>query len=84
MLFDNWAATVLIGIVFIEVLVLLINGFRCPLTDIAGRYTEVRRDNFDIFLPEWVARHNKMNFGILYLAGIAVPVAVWLGAGSER
>ena len=72
------AATVLIGIVFIEVLVLLFNGFRCPLTDVAGRYTGDRKDNFDIFLPEWVARHNKTIFGILYLTGIVVTLAVWI------
>jgi hypothetical protein len=73
-------AAILISIVLLEVIVLLINGFRCPLTDLAERYTEDRWDNFDIFLPEWVARHNKTIFGILYLAGIALTLAVWLRA----
>ncbi len=71
------AALVFIGIVFVEGLVLVINGWRCPLTDIAARYTEDRRDNFDIYLPEWLARHNKTIFTILYVLGIFFTFARW-------
>lgn len=71
------AAFALIGVVFAEVLVLACNGMRCPLTGVAARYTDDRRDNFDIYLPEWLARHNKRIFGTLYVAGIAVTVALW-------
>ncbi len=42
------------------------NRLRCPLTGLAGRYTTDRADNFDIFLPEWLARHNKLLFGSLF------------------
>ena len=60
----------LIGFVFLEVMVLVANRMRCPLTDVAGRYTAERQDNFDIYLPLWLARHNKEVFGGLYVAGI--------------
>ncbi len=70
-------ALVFVGIVFVEGLVLVLNGWRCPLTDIAARYTTDRRDNFDIYLPEWLARHNKTIFTILYLLGIIFTVALW-------
>src|SRR4029078_9806792 len=63
-------AAMLILIVLAEVLVLAFNGFRCPLTAIAARYTEDRRDNFDIYLPLWLARYNKQIFGSLFGAGI--------------
>ncbi len=69
----------LCGIVFLEVLVLLLNGWRCPLTPLAARYTADREDNFDIFLPVWLARHNKSIFGTLYLAGVILVVYRWLG-----
>jgi hypothetical protein len=45
------------------VLVLIANDESCPLTGVAARYTVDRRDNFDIYLPEWLARHNKLIFG---------------------
>ena len=63
-----WA---LAGLVFLEVLVLRVNGMRCPLTDLAGRYTTARHANFDIYLPLWLARHNQRLFGTLYVIGLA-------------
>jgi hypothetical protein len=71
------AATWFVGIVFVEVLVIVLNRWRCPLTPVAARYTEDRRANFDIFLPEWLARHNKLIFGGLYLAGIVILILGW-------
>jgi hypothetical protein len=63
-------AWILIGLVTVEVLVLLANGFRCPLTAVAARFTDDRRDNFDIYLPLWLARYNKQIFGTLFVAGV--------------
>jgi hypothetical protein len=74
---DFYAAAILIGVVLVEVLVLLANGFRCPLTDVAARYTEDRQDNFDIYLPLWIARYNKQIFGTLFVAGIVLTLVVW-------
>lgn len=70
-------ASVLIGLVAVETLVLAFNQWRCPLTDVAGRYTTARHDNFDIYLPLWLARYNKQIFGTLYLIGIAWTLLVW-------
>ncbi len=75
-------AAVLALIVLGEVVVLAVNRWRCPLTPIAARYTENRRANFDIYLPEWLARYNKEIFGPLYLAGVALLVVRWIGAGT--
>lgn len=66
-----------IAIVLVEVLVLVFNGWRCPLTDVAARYTDDRRANFDIYLPEWLARYNKLIFGLLYVLGSLFAVARW-------
>jgi hypothetical protein len=70
-------ALVLIAIVLVEVAILLANGFRCPLTSVAARYTDDRRDNFDIYLPLWVARYNKQIFGTLFVAGIVYTIVQW-------
>lgn len=68
------------AIVLVEVLVLLGNRWRCPLTAVAARHTTDRRDNFDIYLPLWLARHNKRVFGALYVGGMAFALVLWLRA----
>jgi len=76
------AAAWFAGIVFVEVLVIVLNRWRCPLTPLAARFTEDRRANFDIFLPEWLARHNKTIFGALYFAGVVYLVLSWAAQRS--
>lgn len=66
------------AVVLGEVLVLVLNRMRCPLTGVAARYTSARADNFDIFLPLWLARYNKTIFGTLYAAGIVYALVEWL------
>jgi polyferredoxin len=75
----GWSA-VFMGVVGVEALVLILNGWKCPLTAIASRYTDDRRDNFDIYLPEWLARYNKLIFGALYAAGMLITALQWAHA----
>jgi hypothetical protein len=70
-------AFLLIAIVLVEVAILAFNRMRCPLTAVAARYTPDRRDNFDIYLPLWVARYNKQIFGTLFGAGILYTIFQW-------
>jgi hypothetical protein len=72
------AAAAFAIIVLVEVLVLVFNRFQCPLTPVAARYTADRSDNFDIYLPLWLARYNKIIFGSLYVAGLAYALTQWL------
>jgi hypothetical protein len=67
------------GIVLVEILILLFNRWQCPLTAVAARYTADRRANFDIFLPEWLARYNKEIFGTLFVFGLLFALARWMG-----
>jgi hypothetical protein len=54
-------AEVLAGLVFVECAVLALNRGPCPLTDLASRYTDDRAAaNFDIHLPEWLARRHSV------------------------
>jgi len=80
---DFRAATLLIAIVTLEVLVLILNRFRCPLTGVAARYTRDRSDNFDIYLPLWVARYNKQIFGALFVAGIVYTLVQWRASSGS-
>lgn len=75
---NHIAAAVFALIVFAEVIVLAFNKWTCPLTPWAARYTDERSGNFDIFLPEWIARYNKHIFGPLYFAGVVFALIRWL------
>lgn len=67
----------LIGLVAIEGLVLLVNRWTCPLTNLAARHTRDREDNFDIYLPPFLARHTKRIFTPLYLLGAIYAALAW-------
>jgi hypothetical protein len=73
----RWAA-ILTALVLLECGVLALNGGRCPLSDLAARLTDNRADNFDIYLPNWLAQHNKVIFGALFVAGELVVLGCWL------
>ncbi len=74
-----WAG-VLSGLVLLECVVLALNRGRCPLTDVAARYTDERAANFDIYLPEWLARYNKEIFGVIFVLGEVFVVWRWFAA----
>jgi hypothetical protein len=71
-------ALVLTIVVLGEIAVLGANRMRCPLTEVAERYTDERSDNFDIYLPPWLARNNKLLFGSLFVVGETVLAGCWL------
>jgi hypothetical protein len=66
---DNliWVA---ISIVVIEGIVLLVNKWKCPLTPLVSRYSDDKKANFDIFLPNWLAKYGKEIGLILFVIGI--------------
>ena len=73
----DWAI-ILTVIILIESGVLALNKGRCPLTGVAARFTDERKDNFDIYLPNWVARHNKAIFGTLFAVNELFVLLCWL------
>ena len=71
-------ASWLTALVVAECVVLGLNRGRCPLTDLAAKFTADREANFDIYLPRWIARSNKLIFGSLFVAGELVLLWRWL------
>jgi len=71
-------AMALIAAVMVEVLILAANRMRCPLTGVAARFTDDRKDNFDIYLPLWIARHNKTIFRLLYVGAVMYTFVRWM------
>ncbi|MCL2011393.1 MAG: hypothetical protein FWG75_01185 [Cystobacterineae bacterium] len=61
-----------VGAIFLEGIVLLINKWECPLTSLAKKYTDKHSVNFDIFLPEWLAKYNKILFSAIFFVGLSL------------
>lgn len=67
----SWIA---VALVVGEGLVLLMFKGRCPLTILARKYSDSEKDNFDIYLPNWLAKYNKVIFGILFAVGVVLII----------
>lgn len=56
------------GLIILEGITLLVFKFFCPLTLIARKYSTSTKDNFDIYLPNWLAKYNKLIYtGIMII-----------------
>lgn len=73
----GWALLLSV-LVVCECAVLAANRGRCPLTDWAARFTDERGANFDIYLPDWLARNNKTIFGVLLVVNEVIVLWRWL------
>ncbi len=71
---DIWV-WICIGLVVLEGLVLLAFKMFCPLTIIARKYSDSTKANFDIFLPDWLAKYNKLIYTSIF--GIAIMILVY-------
>lgn len=61
-----------------ETIVLLFNKWTCPLTPLAKKYTSEKNDNFDIYLPNWLAKYNKIIFGTIFTVGVFLVIFNWI------
>jgi len=71
----SWIA---VSLVVVEGIVLLIFGGNCPLTVMARKYSDSPKANFDIFLPDWLAKYNKQIFTSLFGIGLLLMLAQYL------
>jgi len=68
----NLLTWIAVGIILMEGVVLLTFKMSCPLTIVARKYSDSTKHNFDIYLPNWLARYNKQIFTAIYLVGIFI------------
>lgn len=70
---DKWT-WVCWGLIIIEGLILAVFKNICPITLIARKFSDSKRDNFDIFLPLWLARNNKIIYAIIVFIIILISI----------
>ena len=66
-----------IGLILMEGIVLLVFNKMCPLTIVARKYSDSTKDNFDIYLPNCLAKYNKLiytTFFIIIICGIVYRI----------
>lgn len=63
---DKWI-WICLGLILLEGFILLIFKTVCPITIVARRYSRSNKDNFDIYLPNWLAKYNKEIYSIIVL-----------------
>ena len=54
------------GFVFLEWLTLLTFKSHCPLNLMDRKYTSSTKDNFDIYLPSWLAKYTKLIYTTIF------------------
>ena len=68
----NMYTWIAIGLIVGEGLTLVLFKMFCPITVLARKYSDSDKDNFDIFLPNWLARYNKIIFTSIYVVGVII------------
>lgn len=64
-----------LAVVVIELLALMFNSWRCPLTDLAEQQGAEVGSVADLFLPKWLSDHLFTIFAILFV--ITCLLLVW-------
>jgi hypothetical protein len=49
-----------------------------PLSDWTARFTDDRAHNFNVYLPKWLAEHNRVILGVLFVVGELIVLECWL------
>ena len=70
---DKWI-WICLGLLALEAMVLFTFKKVCPVTLIARKYSDSQKHNFDIYLPEWLAKHNKTIYSAVVLVAILILV----------
>ena len=70
---DHWV-WICVSLVIIEGIVLFMFKMFCPLTIIARNYSNSTKDNFDIFLPNWLAKYNKIIYTSIFLIAVGILI----------
>lgn len=68
---DRWL-WISLGLILLETIILSLFGKKCPITLVARKYSDSTKDNFDIFLPNWLAKYNKLIYTIIVFIVIAI------------
>jgi hypothetical protein len=70
---DKWV-WICLSLIVVEGLVLLVFKNICPITIVAREFSKSNKANFDIYLPNWLAKYNKQIYTTIALIAVGVLV----------
>ena len=70
---DNWI-WIGLGLFLLEGIILIVFKMKCPLTVTARQYSDSTKENFDIYLPNWLAKYNKLIYTSILLIIVALLI----------
>lgn len=70
---DKWV-WICLAFIGLECLVLVVFKAVCPVTLVARKYSNSTKHNFDIYLPNWLAKYNKVIYSVIVLIGIGILI----------
>gem|GEM_PF-2527652 len=62
------------GLILLEGLILAFFRWTCPLTLLARRHSSSTKDNFNIYLPNWLAKHTKTIYTVISVLILALTL----------
>ena len=62
----DWTLLTALGAIFLEGLILILNRWQCPLTNLAKKYGDGKGTVTDIFLPKWLVPHTFKIFTVIF------------------
>ena len=74
---DKWV-WICLGLIGLEMITLLLFKMMCPLTIMARKYSDSTKDNFDIYLPNWLARYNKLIYSSIVSIILIILFLRWI------
>jgi hypothetical protein len=70
---DKWI-WICISLIILEVIILIVFKKICPVTIIARKYSDSQKSNFDIYLPNWLAKYNKKIYTVIVLIAVVILI----------
>lgn len=70
---DKWV-WICLGLIALEGIILFVFKNLCPVTLIARNYSQSKKDNFDIYIPNWLAKYNKKIYSAIVLIAIVILI----------
>jgi hypothetical protein len=74
---DKWI-WICLSLIASEGVVLLIFKNVCPITIVARKYSDSSKENFDIYLPNWLAKYNKEIYISIVFLAVLILIYRWV------